>query len=106
MFMCFESELGCKVNSGPFLLSLMRPSPVPSISFVICPLLPRDSQEAGNRSRANKREDGRRERWRKGRDATGNTVGNTCDGGGMMRTRTDGFYSAELKPFRRLRWTF
>lgn len=103
MFMCFEFELGCKVNSGPFVLSLTPPSPVFSVSFVIHPLLPRDGQEAGNRSRANNREEGR---WRKGRYATGNTVCNTCDRGGMMRTRTDGFYPAELKPFRRLRWSF
>lgn len=66
MFMCFESELGCKVNSGPFVLSLVPPSPVPSISFVIRPLLPRDSQEAGNRSRANKREDGKEREMEKG----------------------------------------
>lgn len=62
MFMHFEFELGCKVNSGPSVLSLMPPSPVSSISFVIHPLLPRDSQEAGNRSSLNKREEGERER--------------------------------------------
>lgn len=66
MFMCFESELGCKVNSGPFVLSLMPPSPLPSISFVICPLLPRDSQEAVNRSRANSREDGKEREMEEG----------------------------------------
>lgn len=67
MFINFELELGCKVNSGPSVLSLMPPSPVSSISFVIHPLLPRDSQEAGNRSSLNKREEGKERETEKGK---------------------------------------
>lgn len=59
MFMCFEFEPGRKVNSGPFVLSSTPPSPVSSASFVIRPLLPRGGPGAGNRSRANEREDGK-----------------------------------------------
>lgn len=59
MFMHFEFKLGCKVNSVSSVLSLMPSSPVSSISFVIHPMLPRDSQEAGNRSSLNKREEGK-----------------------------------------------
>lgn len=67
MFMHFEFEPGCKVNSGPSVLSLMPPSPVSSISFVIHPLLPRDSQEAGNRSSLNKREERKERETEKGK---------------------------------------
>lgn len=77
----------------------MPPSPVSSVSFVIRPPLPGDSQEAGNRSSRNKREEGAEGgRRREGRDAAGAPAVEA----GLSR----GFYPAEPKPSRRLEWRF
>lgn len=55
---------GATSNNSPFFLSSVSLSPVSSLSSVIPPVLPKDSQKAGNGNRVITGREGRKGRWK------------------------------------------